>query len=389
MKKLLLIFVTVFVLFGITTNAHAIDYPFSLTTTSISSGGTFQFKMSAQGTFYVDCGTGGTLSGTGVSGTTIDRTSTTNEDTYTCTYSTSGTKTIRFGGLATAYNTNTSIPALGFSTSTRTLVSSISGNVSIMFPYLGSGAGQAPRFTYMFWECSNLREIPGTLFENYTGDFTGGAYMFASVFRDCTGITSIPENLFDGITGGSSDMFSTTFLGCTGLTSIPENLFSSITKTSAWMFISTFNGCSGLKKLPKNLFPNIRTTNRWLFNHMFANCTGLRGYVPKSMFSGLIANGSPYSDEAMLGIFENTGLDTTCPAGTTQYSTGYEQYWETGHGNAVSCEPNTVNVNWYDGDTQLSVPSASQSCVYSDALTLPTPPAAPNGYHFGGWKVKQ
>ena len=40
-------------------------WPFSVTTTTLSDK-KFQFTMSAAGTFYVDCGTDGTLSGNGV-----------------------------------------------------------------------------------------------------------------------------------------------------------------------------------------------------------------------------------------------------------------------------------------------------------------------------------
>ena len=86
-------------------SAMAVDYPFSVTTSDIAANGTFYVKLSAKGTFYVDCGDGGTLSGTGVSGGTITKNNTT-EYTYTCTYSSAGTKTIQFGGTATAYNTD-------------------------------------------------------------------------------------------------------------------------------------------------------------------------------------------------------------------------------------------------------------------------------------------
>ncbi len=37
---------------------------FELTTTNLSAGVSFKFDISASGTFYVDCGDGGTLSGT-------------------------------------------------------------------------------------------------------------------------------------------------------------------------------------------------------------------------------------------------------------------------------------------------------------------------------------
>ena len=76
MKKLLLLPIfAIACLFTQIDSAWAIDYPFSLTTSATNS---FEFDLSAQGTFYVDCGTGGTLSGTGVSDGTITKNDTTN-----------------------------------------------------------------------------------------------------------------------------------------------------------------------------------------------------------------------------------------------------------------------------------------------------------------------
>ena len=64
----------------VTCTAQWFAAPFSLTTTSLSSGDTtFQFFLSAAGEFYVDCGTDGVLSGpsgSGVSGNTITRNNT-------------------------------------------------------------------------------------------------------------------------------------------------------------------------------------------------------------------------------------------------------------------------------------------------------------------------
>jgi hypothetical protein len=385
--KILLFLFTIFLCIG---TAHAVDYPFSLTTTSISSGGTFQFKISASGTFYVDCGTGGTLSGTGVSGTMIDRTSTTNEDTYTCTYSSSGTKTIQFGGVATGYNTYYATAAISFGYNDQIL--SISGNLSKMFPFLGSGSGQFPRFMYTFYSCDNITTIPGTLFSDYRGDLSIASHMFNGTFAWSTNITSIHENLFAGVTIGAPYMFYNTFLGCIRLSSIPENLFINITNSAEGMFAGTFRRCP-LTSLPKQLFAHFTTAAPYMFQQTFTDCYNLRNYVPPTLFAGLIANGSPYATDMMLGVFDHVhnpsnNLDTTCPAGTTQYRTGYEQYWETGNGTAVSCEPNTLNVNWWNGNTQLSVGSESQTCEYGDTITVPTINATKNGYHFNGWKIK-
>ena len=50
-------------------------------------------------------------------------------------------------------------------------------------------------------------------------------------------------------------------------------------------------------------------------------------------------------------------------------------------------QPNTINIRWYDGENQLSVQSAAQTCSYGGALYLPTAPTK-KGYTFEGWEVK-
>ena len=52
----------------------------------------------------------------------------------------------------------------------------------------------------------------------------------------------------------------------------------------------------------------------------------------------------------------------------------------------INWEPNTINLNWYDGDTKLTVASSAQSCVYDSTLTVPEQPTK-LGYTFNGWKV--
>ena len=392
MKKLFLLFGLIIALFDITTNAHAVDYPFSVITTSISAGGTFSFTMTAKGTFEVDCGSGGTLSGTGVSGTTIDRSSNTSYTTYTCTYSSSGVKTIRFGGLATGYVTtccNGDSAAINFNRGTPTLVASISGSLGTIFPTLGSSASQQPKFISTF---------------------------------NGTGITTIPEDLFNGVTGSVEGMFDWTFYGCTRLTSIPENLFRNITGGSAWMFSGVFRNCTALTVIPDNLFAGITNNADGLFSNAFNGCTNLRGYIPYTIFSGLITNGSPYVSTMMDDIFYNTGLSISCPSGTVQYITGYESYWN----NKVSCGiPITCSSGYYlpirstscaaclsgyicpGGTYGLDVTMAQgitettgvigltwdgatmtpASCSLGSTFVPPTPAARP-GYRFTGWKIK-
>lgn len=52
----------------------------------------------------------------------------------------------------------------------------------------------------------------------------------------------------------------------------------------------------------------------------------------------------------------------------------------------INWEPNTINLNWYDGDTKLTVTNNAQSCVYDGNITVPPQPTKP-GYTFNGWKV--
>jgi len=574
-KKILLIpLFAIVCMFARIDSAAAVDYPFSLTTSSIAANGVFEFKMSAKGTFYVDCGTGGTLSSDDstangmISGGTINKTDTT-EYIFKCTYSSSGTKTVRFGGVATGYTGTYNLkPPLGFNTSDENsaLITSISGDLSLIFPYISSS--NSPAFHYIFRNCVNITSIPETLFAHMTNS---GTYMFTAIFQNCSGITSIPENLFsfngntvsgkdymfqqafvglnitsipvnlfshissganrmfywtfgscksltsipenlfanvknsysglfygtfDGCSGltsipenlfnfggynvngqsnlfymtfarcpgltsipanlfsriksGATALFSNTFVGCTGLTaipenlfyfrgnnvsgdsmfqytfqdctgitsipanlfshitsgaaslffgtfegtgitSIPENLFSHITGNGGGMFRRTFRNCTGLTSLPQHVFSHVTSSANNMFRQTFQGCTGLTGYIPPTLFSGLIANGSPYSgvDTAeqtylingmMADIFNDTGsLRTTCPSGTTQYITGYEDHWD-GH---VSCAA-PISLSWYDGNTQMS--GGPSSCTLGGVFLPPTPPAR-TGYIFNGWKL--
>ena len=239
---------------------------FTLTTTEIADGGIFQFYMSAKGTFYVDCGAGGALSGTGASGKTITRSNTTGA-TYTCTYTgNTEAKMIRFGGIAgTAankpYSTANTVAAsvIRFNV-TPTLVASVSGSLGAIFPT--RNATYTPKFRETFSGCTNLTEIPSTL--------------------------------FSGVTGAATYQFYRTFYGCTSLESIPDGLFSGISGTKTYLFYQTFY-----------------------------NCSGLTGYIPAGMFDKI----TTYSSNMMSNMFYGTGLDTTCSGTTVKYVTGFESYW--------------------------------------------------------------
>ncbi len=49
-------------------------------------------------------------------------------------------------------------------------------------------------------------------------------------------------------------------------------------------------------------------------------------------------------------------------------------------------EPENINLHWYNGDNQITVPTASNSCTYDTPISLPTDPVKP-GYKFKGWKI--
>jgi len=365
---------------------------FSVTT--ISDATSLVWTMTAVGTFYADCGDGGTLTqdtssyGT-VSGNTITRTST-SQTTYTCTWGSAGAHTVRFGGTATGYSTATNAAAISFykdSGGTQEKLASIDGSLGAMFPVVN---GNIPRFYMTFYYCTNLTQIPAGLFDSIdTSSATNTSNMFSYTFYN-TKITSIPAGLFDSIDTSSatntSSMFSGTFNGCTNLTQIPAGLFSTIDTSSATntsdmfyqtfrntpitsipaglfsgidtssatdtncMFLRTFSGCTNLTQIPAGLFDSIDTskstdTDR-MFYRTFYDCTNLTGYIPPTAFPKTIKPGTTSSSDMWKQTFYGTNLATTCPAGTTEYNSGFENDWGYSNGNTatdgtyrVSCEP--------------------------------------------------
>ena len=263
-----------------------------------------RFDMSAMGTFYVDCGSGGTLGGTGASGKTITR-SDTNNATYTCTYSTNGYKTIRFGGIAAmgapyANDTAATASAIGFS-KMATFLYEISGSLGALFPSRGTASTQQPHFRETFKSCSRLTTISSDLFSGVTG---ATSHQFYETFYGCSGLKSIPSGLFNDISGAPAQyMFYGTFHNCTGLTgSIPENLFSGISGAPAEsMFAYTFSECPGLTgSIPGNLFSGISgAPANNMFLDTFARCFGLTGAISANLFSGI--SGAPAE-----GMFDGT-----------------------------------------------------------------------------------
>ena len=267
----------------------------------------FAFDMTPSGTFTIDWGDGSEPQ-------VINRPTVTDlydsASRYSHSYTTGGNKTIKITGRATGYSS--SGPVIIFNdyelgNESYAFVMAIDGSLGAIFPTLGNGAGQQPRFS-------------GT---------------FAS-----TQITSIPAGLFRGVTGAADAMFESTFYG-TRITSIPENLFSGITDAAEYMFCNTFSGTK-ITSIPAGLFSGITDAANRMFESTFFGCSNLTGYIPESTFAGLIQNNSPDNTNFMTNIFNNsTGLATACPQNTTEVSTPYKSaYWSTGNGNAVMCRPN-------------------------------------------------
>ena len=368
---------------------------FAVKTTNLTAGSTFDFLMSAVGTFTVDCGDGGVLTDdaetTTVSGNTITRSNTTTV-TYTCTWANAGAHTIIFDGTGTGYSTSNNIAVILFSNYNNNAggsgrkIASISGNLAALFPQLGTQNGQIPRFYRTFYNSTNLTNIPSTLFSGYT---TGVNYMFQGTFAGGSGLTSIPHDLFATFTTGAQYMFHYTFQSCTGLTSIPSDLFSSFTTGAQYMFSYTFQSCTGLTSIPSGLFNSFTTGGSNMFYYTFNVCTNLSGYVPQNFFAGLVANGSPNYSEFMKGIFTDTGLATSCDGypNMAQYTTGYESYWD-GH---VSCA-NVITINWNGATAAAIAANNAGTTVYGGDIRTPQsydPSQVPAGKRFIGWKFRK
>jgi hypothetical protein len=286
---------------------------FTITTTNMSANTEFKFYMSASGTFYVDWGDG-----------TVD-TITRNDTTstlYSHTYPSGGVKIIQFGGLATGYYSGSGIlAAIKFpgDWTSGSLLAAISGSIGQIFPTLGTAPDKQPTFSSTF-TFTKITSIPENLFSGVTGC---RPYMFYATFEQSRSIKSIPDGLFSGITGGADYMFAWTFNSCLSIKAIPDKLFSGITETAPGMFYRTFS------------------------------YTGLVGYIPENLFKGI--EGQEYKTGMMNMLFyEVPRLVQNCPTGTSQYITGYEEYWD-GH---VACTPHT-----HDCDSGTYFPTTIDGCV--------------------------
>lgn len=246
------------------------NWPFSMKTTNLAAGETFEMLFNFGGTAYVDWGDG-----------TYDMYSVNSglgDVEASHTYETSGEYTIKLAAYPTMYYDG--VGATTFYVPTTDLIASIDGSLGAVFPTLADGSN--PCFAGAFGEATNLTTIPENLFSGISG--VPNNYMFFETFKGCTGLTEIPTTLFAEINQPATATFMRTFEGCTGITSIPENLFVNMTGTPAEeMYIETFAGCSSLKgesaRLNGDYFYNLWPDLPGVFDAMYYDCTGLTDYA--------------------------------------------------------------------------------------------------------------
>ncbi len=227
----------------------------------------YSFSIAAKGTFIVDWGDG-TVD-------TYNQTSTYSK-TYSHTYATKGEKLIRFGGVATAYDSETRMGSISFAYASST--AEIYGSLGKIFPTLADGS--QPSFYQTFYYNRGLGGvIPRRLFSGITG--APVSYMFSQTFYMCESITTLPEGLFGGLDGApASNLFDSTFYACSSLQYIPANLFGHLYgRPAISMFYKTFQYCTGLTgEIPLGLFGDYENYYRSnMFSYTFSNCPGLTG----------------------------------------------------------------------------------------------------------------
>ena len=389
------------------------NYSFQMTTTNLSAGARIDFYITASGNFLIDCGEDGVLSrnGTVIDGKLVVRQGTDNYiynsgAMYRCTYSTTGgVKTIRFGGSATGYDNHATINNAPAFMTGSSLIASISGSLGAVFPTIGATENYdptagldptddadaavlnsiQPSFKNTFDGCSNLTEIPEELFNGIVGQPV--SYMFFGTFENCSGLTGIPAGLFSGIKGKPArSMFARTFSGCSKLTgSIPAELFSGISGAPVpYMFYETFAGCTNLTgEIPATLFSGIHGGPADdMFMSTFASCTNLGKssidgastyYIPPTLFSGISKETT--ASNQMNSVFYNTGLLTTCPYGTSVYTTDFESNFSS----KVSC----IRANEVICPANQSLTGSARTCAPCSGDNCPVSPqlyTCPSGY---------
>lgn len=314
---------------------------FSVVTTSLSANTTFRFYIGAAGSFMVNWGDGNTqvVSSPGV---------------VSHTYSSAGARTIGIVGDATSYtnayttgtiyntgrvaesaqwSNNTVRPiqlnfpaAIRFGceaedtscTLTPQLISAVQGSLGDVFPTLGTGNTQQPRFSRTFAGCTSLTDVPENLFGGVYGSAIPG--MFYGTFED-SGLVSVGQNLFSGITSFAPHAFQRTFMG-SSLLEVPANLFGQIDAAPAEaVFAYTFANTS-LRGIPSGMFGGVSgapavdmfwgTFSGTTFVSGYANISalfsGISGAPAKGMFDSTFYNSYNLSGNIPSNLFGGTGL---------------------------------------------------------------------------------
>ncbi|MCL1892578.1 MAG: hypothetical protein FWF97_04835, partial [Alphaproteobacteria bacterium] len=281
---------------------------FCIQLSNMKAGDIFDFQISAAGIYNIDWG-----DGTVETKTKND----TEPEKYAHTYKTAKNyRAVKISGLATGYNTGTSVAAISFENSTnKGKITAIAGSIGKIFPILSNTS--KPRFVKTFAKLNGITSIPGELFEGIqggSGTFGPASYMFDSTFAcdikfpdawdtswrtDSKLAGEIPENLFSEITGAPAPyMFNSTFDGCMKLTGIGGPLFAGIRGAPAeGMYKATFRNCRGLTgigpdgtgTIPRGLFGNFDNgaPAPWMFAATFFGCKGFCGEIPGNLFQGM------------------------------------------------------------------------------------------------------
>ncbi|MBO7508812.1 MAG: InlB B-repeat-containing protein [Alphaproteobacteria bacterium] len=331
-----------------TNTTTCITSKFQVTTTALEADDDFYFSMGAAGTFYVDWGDGTVEK--------IERADADYGETYDHVYENSGTYNIQFGGLATDYYVESGegyyYQPAAISFSGNYLVASVSGSLSALFPVIN---GSSPSFESTFQSCSNLTSVAGNMFSGLGTTPRMFYYTFAE-----SGITSIPQGLFAGIVGSTQpDLFNMTFYACSDLTgAIPSGLFpAGITGApAANMFNYTFGENYNMPcSIPADLFSGISGAvggtdsygytngeNTWsgTFYYFCSNASSTT-FIPSTLFANI--TGDIGSVSTFSGVFDGSGLATSCPTGYHRWATVAENYFD-GH---VSCVADSVAVQTF------------------------------------------
>lgn len=248
--------------------------PFYITTTPDTTQ--FSIRINPAGNFRIDWGDGEVER---IIGKTVGSV------TYSHTYDAAGEYIIELSGRATKFNSGFNNATLYFPQSAQ-YISKISGNLGRIFTPVGTDSNQTPVFRELFYNATNLTEIPSGLFDGVT---RGKMLQFYRTFAN-SGVTTIPADLFADVSGLRGSQFYETFKN-SKLTSIPETLFAgkNLNSSASDAFYGTFEGAP-ITEIPANLFADVSGNHpvNNLFNSTFKN-TKITS-IPENLFAGITGN---------------------------------------------------------------------------------------------------